>query len=592
MDFFTFLSFLGGLAVFLFGIETLGDGLARTAGSRMEEVLEKLTSTPIRGVLLGAAVTAVIQSSGATTVMVVGFVNSGIMKLRQAVGVILGASIGTTMTAWILSLSEIRSDSGTSFFIRMISPDSFTPVLAFIGVVLMMFGKSDLQKNVGTILMGFAVLMFGMDMMEEAMAPLADMPGFRALLVKFSNPLLGVLFGAAATAIMNSSSAAIGILQALSKTGVVSFMIAIPVLMGMNFGSCITAMMSSVGARTNAKRAAFVNFYYKLIAVMAFLVGFYVLNAVFRFAIMDEAASPVSIAKFHTLFNIAATFCMLPFAGVLEKLSILTVKNNEEDEEDDGLPKELALLDDRFLEQPAYAVLQCVTAANKMAELTQEAIETAMDLVINGFQKKKAKRVAALENIMDVCEDRIGTYLIKLSSKNITMADNQKMSIILHCLSNFERITDRAYNIYQASEEMEEKDFHFSEECQKELLVYTAAVREIVSMMVEAFQNNDLVTAKRIEPLEEVIDNINARAKKHHIKRLKSGVCTMEPGVILEDITTNLERVSDHCSNVGVTLIEVSEDVYDTHEYLDTLKAAQTPEFEALYREYDSEFHI
>jgi phosphate:Na+ symporter len=589
MDIFSVLSMIGGLALFLYGMETMGDGLAKTAGGRLEQILEKLTSTPIKGVLLGAAVTAVIQSSSATTVMVVGFVNSGIMKLSQAVGIIMGANVGTTVTSWIVSLAGIESNN---ILLQFLKPTSFCPILALIGIIFIMFTKDEKKHDIGGILLGFAVLMFGMDTMSNAVKPLADVPEFTGILTMFSNPLLGMLAGAILTAVIQSSSASVGILQALCATGSVTFGTALPIIMGQNIGTCITALISAIGAKKNAKRAAFVHLYFNIIGTVLFMIVFYTLNAFLHFAFLGQATNAAGVAVIHSVFNVIATICLLPFHRLLEKLATITVRGNDEDEEEmEGLPTELALLDERFLEKPAFAVGHCVTVARKMAEVTEESLVLATNL-LDHYDKKTAKRVAVLESQIDTFEDMLGTYMIKLSSKPLSVADNQTVTTILHCSGNFERISDHAMNICETAQEMHKKELVFSEKASAELQTYIQALRKIVSMTMQAFNTDDYDLAKHVEPLEDVIDGINSKAKKHHIKRLQKGKCTIALSVPFEDLLTNFERVSDHCSNVAVCMIQTKDDVYDTHEYLDTLKENNTPEFRAMYKEYKEKYGL
>lgn len=589
MDIFSVLSMIGGLAMFLYGMETMGDGLAKTAGGKLEQILEKLTSTPIKGVLLGAAVTAVIQSSSATTVMVVGFVNSGIMKLSQAVGIIMGANVGTTVTSWIVSLAGIESNN---ILLQFLKPTSFCPILALIGIIFIMFTKDEKKHDIGGILLGFAVLMFGMDTMSNAVKPLADVPEFTGILTMFSNPLLGMLAGAILTAVIQSSSASVGILQALCATGSVTFGTALPIIMGQNIGTCITALISAIGAKKNAKRAAFVHLYFNIIGTVLFMIVFYTLNAFLHFAFLGQATNAAGVAVIHSVFNVIATICLLPFHRLLEKLATITVRGNDEDEEEmEGLPTELALLDERFLEKPAFAVGHCVTVARKMAEVTEESLVLATNL-LDHYDKKTAKRVAVLESQIDTFEDMLGTYMIKLSSKPLSVADNQTITTILHCSGNFERISDHAMNICETAQEMHKKELVFSEKASAELQTYIQALRKIVSMTVQAFNTDDYDLAKHVEPLEDVIDGINSKAKKHHIKRLQKGKCTIALSVPFEDLLTNFERVSDHCSNVAVCMIQTKDDVYDTHEYLDTLKENNTPEFRAMYKEYKEKYGL
>lgn len=587
MDIFNLLSMIGGLAMFLYGMQTMGDGLAKTAGGKLERILEKLTSTPIKGVLLGAAVTAVIQSSSATTVMVVGFVNSGIMKLSQAVGIIMGANVGTTVTSWILSLSGIE---GSNVWIRMLKPTSFCPILALIGIIFLMFLKDEKKHDIGLILLGFSVLMFGMDTMSAAVKPLADVPEFTGILTMFSNPLLGMLAGMILTAVIQSSSASVGILQALCVTGSVSYGVAIPIIMGQNIGTCITALISSVGAKKNAKRAAFVHLYFNVIGTALFMVIFYTINAFVHFPFLNTAANGAGIAVVHSVFNVAATFVLLPFAKGLERLATLTVRGDDE-EEGEEMPKELGLLDERFLEKPAFAVAQCVTVANRMAELTGEALQLSLDLFTK-YDEKTAKRVSLLEKQVDCFEDKLGTYLVKVSSKQLSQEDSQTVTGILHCMGNFERISDHALNISQTAVKMQKKEVGFSEKGMDELNIYIKALRDIVDKTVRAFVADDNELAGKVEPLEQVIDEINSKAKKHHIKRLQKGKCTLDGSVYYEDLLTNLERVADHCSNVAIGVIQAKEDTYDAHDFANSLKRAGDNEFTRLFSNYEEKYHL
>lgn len=576
MDFFGILTMIGGLALFLYGMEVMGNGLSKASGGRLETLLEKLTSSKLRAVILGAGVTAVIQSSSATTVMVVGFVNSGIMKLSQAIGIIMGANIGTTITSWLLSLSGIESES---FFIRLLKPTSFSPVLAVTGVAFLMFSKKDKLKDIGTILVGFAVLMFGMDTMSGAVKPLADVPEFTNILTAFSNPILGLLAGTALTAVIQSSSASIGILQALCATGSVTYGVAIPIIMGQNIGTCVTAMLSGIGASKNARRAALVHLYFNILGTAIFMAAFYGIHALVPFAFMGDSANGAGIAIVHTAFNIFATVLLLPFSSLLEKLACLTIKEEENEPAQAKSENEnIQILDPRFLTTPGFALEQCRTAAIDMAAYAKEALFLAMGLITD-YDKAAAKRVVELENKVDHYEDELGTYLVKLSSKNLSEKDSHTLSFLLHNIGDFERISDHAVNIKEAAWEMKEKDLSFSNKAQEELAVFTEAVKDIVNTSFLVFQEEDIQLARMIEPLEEVIDYLNTELKKRHIKRLRKGKCTIEMGFILSDVTTSYERVSDHCSNIAVSLLEISEDEFDTHEYLDMLKASDNPEF-------------
>ena len=569
MDIFGVLQMVGGLALFLFGMHAMGEGLSKTSGGRLEKILEKLTSNPLKAVLLGAGVTAVIQSSSATTVMVVGFVNSGIMKLSQAVGIIMGANIGTTATSWILSLSGIEGDS---FLIKMLKPSSFSPILAILGVAYIMFSKREKIRDIGMILIGFAILMTGMDTMSAAVKPLANVPEFTNILLKFSNPILGMLAGLVLTAIIQSSSASVGILQALCITGAVSYGAAIPIIMGQNIGTCITAILSGIGASKNAKRAALVHLYFNLIGTTIFMLGFYAINAAVGFGFLNDAANAAGIAVVHSVFNVTATVILLPFSDKLEKLACLTIRDDANPvKEESEADKDFKLLDLRFLDTPGLAVEHCRMVAQNMAKVTKEALYTATE-VIAEYDNRKAERVIALENEIDRYEDELGTYMVKLSQQQLSETDSHRLSVILHCLSDFERISDHAVNLIESAQEMKEKGQDFSKKAKEELAVFSRAVKDIVAVSFDVFEKEDLTRAAYVEPLEEVIDELQAEVKKRHVKRLQKGKCTIEMGFVLSDVVTSYERISDHCSNIAVCLMQVDQDNYDTHGSLNDMK--------------------
>lgn len=589
MDIFILLSLIGGLALFLYGMEVLGDGLKKASGGKLEIILEKLTSNKLMAVLLGAGVTAVIQSSSATTVMVVGFVNSGIMKLSQAVGVILGANVGTTITAWFLSLTGVE---GSNFFLQLLKPSSFSPVLAIVGVAILMTGKKEKQRDIATIMIGFAVLMFGMDTMSDAVKPLADIPEFTNLLLMFSNPILGMLVGLILTAIIQSSSASIGILQALCISGAVSYSTAIPIIMGQNVGTCVTALLSSTGAGKNAKRAALVHLYYNLIITSGFMILFYAVNAVVHFRFLQDPASALGVAVFHTTFNAIAVVVMFPFSSVLEKLAYLTIPQTKEELEVRETAKgEIQLLDARFLDTPGLALEHCRNAAQDMAGYAREALFLSMEL-IDKFNKKAADRVIELENLVDHYEDELGSYLVKLSSRHLTEKDSQELSVILHCIGDFERISDHAINIMESAREMADKELAFSKKAEEEFRIFTGAVRDIVNTSVLVFQEEDLKLAAMVEPLEEVIDYLNTEVKRRHMKRLRKGKCTIEMGFVLSDLTTNYERVSDHCSNIALCLLQLNEENFETHEYQDNLVSKDNVAFMAEVKRLKEHYQL
>lgn len=585
MDIFDVLTMLGGLALFLYGMHTMGEGLTKVSGGRLERILEKLTSNPVKAVLLGAMVTAVIQSSSATTVMVVGFVNSGIMKLNQAIGIIMGANIGTTITAWILSLSGIESDS---LFMQFLKPSNFAPVLALVGIVFIMFLNSQKKKDIGMILIGFAVLMFGMDTMSGAVKPLADVPEFTGILTMFSNPVLGMLAGAFLTAVIQSSSASVGILQALCATGSITYGTAFPIILGQNIGTCVTALISSIGASKNARRAALVHLYFNIIGTTVFMILFYTINAVVSFDFFEDVAGAAGIAVIHTIFNVFATLILLPFARGLEKLAYISIREDEDEKE----KKEMgSLLDERFLEQPAFAMERCRQVAAVMAELSQRALTEAISLITK-YDEKKAKTVYQMEDEVDRYEDLLGSYLVKLSSRNLTEKDSRSLSTILHCIGDFERISDHAINIEESARKFYDQKLKFSEKAVGEVQVFTRAVSDILNLSIRVFEEEDDVLAKDIEPLEEVVDRLNKKMKKRHVKRLQNGKCNIETGLILSELATNFERVADHCSNIGVCVIQIKEDSFDTHEYLDTLDKGEDTYFNQKYKEYKNIYKL
>ena len=588
MDFFDLLTMLGGLALFLYGMHMMGEGLSRVSGGKLESILERLTNNPVKAVLVGAGVTAVIQSSSATIVMVVGFVNSGIMQLTQAVNVIIGANVGTTITAWLLSLSGIES---SSFIIQLFKPSSFAPVLALIGVILISFNKKEKQKTIGTVLAGFAILMIGMDTMSDAVMPLAQVPAFTDTLTMFSNPILGMLAGLILTAIIQSSSASVGILQALCKTGAVTAGTAIPVIMGQNIGTCITALISSIGANKEAKRAALLHLYYNIVKTSLFMIVFYSLNAVFHFTFLEDAISPLGVAVVHSLFNIAACIILLPFSKLFVKLVYLTVPERMKESEMSPVEVELKTLDVRFLENPGLAIERSRRVAITMAQYSKKAIDTALDLLKN-YDEVKAAEVEKLENDVDRFEDEIGTYLVKISGKDMTEKESHTLSILLHCIGDFERISDHALNIKESADEMQERGLVFSDKAMEELAVFMEAIKEILDISFSAFETDNSETAELVEPLEEVIDQMNIEMKKRHIKRLRKGKCTVELGVVLTELTNNFERVADHCSNIAVCLLQVKEDSFETHEYLDNLKEGTDINFRGKVLAYAEKYKL
>ena len=565
MDFFSILTLLGGLAMFLYGMQVMGDGLAKVSGGKLEQILENLTSSKWKAVLLGMCVTAVIQSSSATTVM--------------------GANIGTTITSWLLSLTGIES---SNFFISLLKPSSFSPVLALVGIILLTFTKSSRKKDIGTILLGFAVLMFGMESMSGAVKPLADVPEFTGLLLKFSNPVAGILAGTILTAIIQSSSASVGILQALCMTGAVPFSSAFPIIMGQNIGTCVTALLSAIGANKNAKRAAMIHLYFNLIGTVVFMSLFYLINTAIHFPFMTQMATPATIAITHSVFNITATVAWLPFSNLLVKLACLTIRDDKSDEvskED----QEFMILESRFLEKPAFAVEQGRNAARHMERDSRKALDISLGLLRN-YEEEQAERVQKIETKVDRYEDELGTYLVKLNNKDLSEKDSHSVSIMLHCIGDFERISDHAVNIMESARELHEKNLSFSPEARTELQVLVSVVGRIVDTAYDVFDKQDMNLTRDVEPLEEMVDELSREMKRRHVNRLRSGECTIEMGFILTDLITSLERIADHCSNISVCVTQVRENLYDTHSHLESLKNEPDEGYynrlEELQREY------
>ena len=580
MDLFDVLTLLGGLSLFLFGMNLMGASLEKRAGSSLKILLGKLTSRKILGFLTGMGVTAVIQSSSATTVMVVGFVNSGLLTLRQAISVIMGANVGTTVTAWILSLTGLDGDN---FFVMLLKPTSFTPILALIGVVLTMMAKSDKKKDVGMILLGFAVLMFGMDTMSGAVAGLEEVPEFRNILLMFSNPVLGVLAGAGLTAIIQSSSASVGILQALSATGQVTYGAAIPIIMGQNIGTCVTAMISSVGANKNAKRAAVVHLLFNIVGTAVWLAVFYGINAVVQFSFVSHSIDQLGIAVVHTAFNILCTALLFPFSGLLEKMACRLVPDTK-------APEKIQILDERFLATPSVAIDRCQEVAETMARISMDALKTSCQL-IEHYDPKSAQAVRETEKEADQYEDMLGTYLVKLGRADLNAADSRETAKLLHIIGDFERISDHAVNLVESAEEIRNKGLSFSVHAKQELAVLTAAVGEVMDLALDAFLQNDPALAAKVEPLEQVVDTLKEQLRNRHILRLQKGECTIELGFVWSDLLTSLERVADHCSNIAGCVIEMSHDSLDVHEYLDNVKAGG-PGFLRAYEAYAQKYAL
>ena len=569
------ISLLGGLALFLFGMDTMGSALERTAGGKLQTILAKMSSSVPRGFLLGLAVTAVIQSSSATTVMVVGFVNSGIMILKQAVGVIMGSNVGTTVTAWILSLSGLEGDS---FLVQVLKPSTLAPLLGSIGIFLYMFTKSEKSKNIGSILLGFMALMTGMELMSGSMKFLRDEAWFARLMVSFSNPVIGIIVGAALTAIIQSSSASVGILQSMCSTGAVSFGCAIPVILGQNIGTCVTAMIGAIGANKNARRTAMVHLYFNIMGTLIFVALFYGVGLFFPWKFLNTPCNEMNIAVIHTAFNIAATALLLPMNGLLVKLATLSVP-------DDRQAEKTELLDERLLGTPAVAIQRAHEIALRMAEDAGEAMNLAMGLT-REFDSRAMEQVLSLEDRTDRYEDALGTYLVKLSGIQLTVADNRILNTLLYTVSDIERIADHAVSVGRAAMEMAEKKIQFSEQALAELDVLEQAVRDILSRTVNAYRGFDRGLAMKIEPQEQVVDALVREVKSRHIRRLRDGLCSVEYGFVLEDLLTAFERSADHCSNVAVEILQVSEGKLEAHEYLNSLKSGELRESAAFAEQF------
>ena len=585
MDIFSIFTLCGGLAFFLYGMNVMSSGLEKVAGGKLEKMLKMMTSNPLKSLVLGAGITIAIQSSSALTVMLVGLVNSGIMELGQTIGVIMGAHVGTTLTAWILSLSGIES---TNFFLRLLKPESFSPIIALIGIIMMMSAKRDKTKSIGSILIGFAVLMYGMQIMSGAMKPLADMPEFTHLLTAFTNPIFGLIIGIIFTGVIQSSAASIGVLQALSMTGGITCGMAIPIVMGMNVGTCVTALISSIGVNTNAKRVAVAhiscNIFGVLICLPLFFITNYILeNYVLAAPFITNKINPVGIACAHTAFNVLTTVFLFPFIKQIEKLSIFLVKSKTDKDD------ETVFLDDRLLVTPAFAISECKNIADRMGIMAKKNFFRSVKM-INKFSEKRMEKILRKEPRIDMYEDKLGTFLVKLSNKDLTEKDSHEISKLLHSISDFERIGDHAINILKVAREMNEKQIAFSDDAKFELKAVINALSEIMDLTMEAFCENNIEKAKKVEPLEQVIDLLIASSKNNHIERLQKGQCTIELGFMLTEVLNNIERVSDHCSNVAVCIIQIEQSAFDKHQYLNTLKNSGEEEFKQNFEYYKEKY--
>ncbi|MEI3128541.1 Na/Pi cotransporter family protein [Vescimonas sanitatis] len=578
------ISLLGGIALFLFGMSLMGEGLKKVAGSRLELVLYKLSSTPLKGVLLGTGVTAVIQSSSATSVMVVGFVNSGMMKVKQAIGVIMGAILGTSVTGWILCLSSLEGGSGV---VQLLSTEVLTGIVAVVGIILRMFTGKTSNRYVGEILLGFAVLMYGMSAMSGAVSPLRESEAFIRILTSFSNPILGILVGLAFTSVLQSASAAVGILQALAITGAVTFEVALPIVMGIAIGAAVPVLLSALGANLNGKRTAFIYLLIDVLGVLIWALLFYGANAIIHFTFLDAVMSSVSIALMNTLFRLATVIVLLPCIGLMEHMVELLFPDDGSAAEE----QEMDRLEERFLQHPALSIEQSRLVTNSMAERAEGNLLMAVGLR-NRWSDKDFRMVGETESVIDRYEDKLGTYLMKITSKSLSQSQSEEVSKYLHTISDFERISDHALNISEAAKEIHDKDLQFSPEACHELDVIESAVREILSIAVGAFVENDPQRAARVEPLEEIIDGLCDEMKSHHVDRLQSGSCTLNQGFVFNDLLTNYERVADHCSNIAVAIIELESDSFDTHEYLNSVRAMKSSSFARYYEEYKQEYHL
>lgn len=588
MSFYDVVKLIGGLALFLYGMQALGDSLVTASGSKFQSLLERMTSNPVKAVLLGAGVTAIIQSSSATTVMVVGLVNAGLLTLSQSVGLIMGANIGTTMTAWLLSLGTIGD---SSVYLSFLKPSFFSPILAAVAVIILLFSKDEKRRNISRVMISFAILMYGMEEMTGAVKPLSQIPEIQQLFITFSNPFVGLLIGAGLTAIIQSSSASIGILQALSTTGIVTFGSAIPIVFGQNIGTCVTAMISSIGTSKEAKRAALIHLFFNIFGTVSFMGTFYILHSIFNFSFLGTRISAVDIAIVNTLYKTSATAVFLPFRHQLVRFVKLILPDDEKASLLDlqGSEQRFASLDPRFLDNPSFALVQCSQMSNEMAELAERQYNLAVRQ-LHTFTRSDFKHVKDAEGIVDQYEDKLGTYMVKLSGSKLTDSDSRVLSLLLKCLGDYERISDHALSIALSGKEMYDKKIHFSREATNELAVMESAVSALLEMTVRAFRKNDVELSKRVEPLEEVIDYLTDELQARHIQRLQDNRCTLELGFIFMDVLTSMERVADHCSNIAISILELTHGpALDQHAHLHSLKeradfTQQVREFEEIYR--------
>ena len=583
MDVFNLLSLIGGLTFFLYGMNVMSSSLEKMAGGRLEEMLRRMTANPLLSMVLGAVITIAMQSSSATTVMLVGLVNSGIMQFSQTIHIIFGANVGTTLTAWITSLSGIQSDL---FWVQMLKPKNFSPLLAFAGILMLMLSKKDRKKTVGTVLVGFAVLMYGMEMMSGAVSPLADMPEFESLLVQFSNPLLGVLIGAVFTGIIQSSAASMGILQALSMTGSITYGMALPIIMGLNIGTCATSLISCIGTNVKARRVAILHVSIKIIGTLILLPLFLLGNSLFHWSFVTQAAKPWDIALLHTIFNLLTCALLMPVAGRLVNLTERLVKDHSHPADTASQPQ----LDELLLRSPSVAVGESFHVSKDMCRQAHEILQLAIGL-FDRFDEGTEQRILQMEDSLDNFEDKLGTYLVKLSSQALSSEDSQVVSKILHAIGDFERLGDHACNLVKVAREIHEKQVSFSPNATREIKVLTDAIQEILNITACAYDGDSVELAAKVEPLEQVIDRLTVQIKNNHVKRLQHGACTIEGGFILADLLNNYERISDHCSNIAVAIIEVEHNSFDTHKYLNGVKYGNSV-FNELYDSFDKTYAL
>lgn len=581
MNIFSFITLFGGLAFFLYGMTVMSNGLEKLAGSKLEIFLKKMTASKLNSLLLGAGITIAIQSSSAMTVMLVGLVNSGIMELGQTIGLIMGSNIGTTLTAWILSLSGIESDV---VWLRLLKPENFSLIFAFIGATMIMMAKSKKRKDIGSILVGFAVLMYGMKLMSNAVSPLADMPEFASILVAFENPLLGVLVGAIFTGIIQSSAASVGVLQALTLTGNITYGMGIPIIMGQNIGTCVTAIISSFGANKNGKRVAVVHIAFNLIGTTICLTILMLVNAVIHIPILEESMSPFGVAIAHTIFNVLTTIMLLPMAKFLEQIAYRIVKGETEQ-------REQIHIDENLFATPSVAIGECVNYTVNMAFIAFSSVMRAIELIGN-YTQTGSEAVMEAEDQLDLYEDKLGSYLVRLSANNLTESDSRRASEILRNIGDFERIGDHAVNIMESAQEMQDKGVSFSPEGQKELETLSAALEEVLQVTVNAFATGDVSMALKVEPLEQVVDELVFDIRKNHIQRLQAGICTIELGFILSDLLTNLERISDHCSNIASAIVEMEKGSFSIHGLTHRMKFLGSEEYEADFRFFKEKYSL